>query len=247
MNKHIVCINSNSYDSYDPIWKKSGLEYEYLNDVSKQDKGEGLKYTEADVRRIFNFKDNVSKYHYWNSFGNRNIIWFYAHLRMIYYYHKNPQYDYYWFYDDDIRADNWELFHDGFKNNPSDFISFFCFKNVNVTSQPTIPVLDENTTSKEMWFRRFPGNGDRVPEDIRDFFGSFFPIVRISNAAIRKLYELWKNNHIYGYSEGFVPTVLNHYGFSLDTIYNKESQSLHFDDNIVNVKHKGIKITWQWI
>lgn len=247
MNKNIVCIHGGSFEGYDRYWKSTGIDYDYLNDVTNVDIGTELKYTEQDVRTTFRFDGNVSKKHYWNSFGNRNIIWFYAHLRMIYYYHKNPQYKYYWFYDDDVKIDNWEEFFKGFETNNADFLSYYCFKKEDYKSQPNIPVIDSNTTSEHMWFERFPGDGDKLPSEVTEYFGSFFPIVRLSNPAIKKLYELWRNDNLHGYSEGFVPTILNYYNFSLDTIFHKDSQSKHFDDSIVNVRHKNIKIGWEWI
>jgi hypothetical protein len=247
MNKNIVCIHGGSFNGYDPYWKSTGIDYEYLNDISKINIGEGLHYTEQDCRDIFRFQGQVSKSHYWNSYGNRNIIWFYAHLRMIYYYHKNPQYDYYWFYDDDVTIDNWKVFEKSFIGNTTDFISYYLFKKEDYKSQPKIPIIDNNTTSDHMWFERFPGDGDKLPSDVQEYYGSFFPIVRISNRALCKLYELWRNKKLYGYSEGFVPTILNYYNYSLDTIFDNNSESKHFDDKIVNVKHKNIKIGWQWI
>jgi len=178
MNKNIVCIHGAAFESYDSYWQNTGIDFDYLNDVTNIDKGTELKYKEEDVRRTFNFNGDVSRKHYWNSYGNRNIIWFYAHLRMIYYYHKNPQYDYYWFYDDDVKIDNWEEFHKGFENNTSDFLSYYCFKKGNYNSQPNIPIIDSNTTSKDMWFARFPGDGDKLPS-VPEYYGSFFPIVRL--------------------------------------------------------------------
>ena len=66
-------------------------------------------YSESDVRKNLNFNHSVSKKHFWNSQGNKNIIWFYAHLRMMNFFLKNPTYDYYWFFDDDVKCNDWYL------------------------------------------------------------------------------------------------------------------------------------------
>ena len=246
MDKNIVCTNKESFHAYDNHWQKANIKFDYLTDITWHPLDIGIQYSEQDVRNLFNFKGNVSKKHYWNSYGNRNIIWFYAHFRMLYYYVNNPNYNYYWFFDDDVTIEDWDTFFKGFVSNRADFISMYCFKDSNVNSQGNIPKIDNNTTSQHMWFERFPGDGDKLPQGITEKFGSFFPIVRLSNNALRKLNELMKEG-IYGYSEGFVPTVLNYYNYSLDTIFDSNSQSRHFNDEIVQVKHKHGKINWEWI
>jgi len=44
-----------------------------------------------------------------------------------------------------------------------------------------------------------------------------------------------------------VPTILNRDGFKLDTIFNNQSKSDHFDINKINIKHKNIQVNWSWI
>jgi len=246
MNKNVVCTHHGTFKSYDNYWSNAGLNFDYLTDVTYQPLNVGLQYTEQDIRNTFKFEGSVSKKHYWNSYGNRNIIWFYAHLRMVYYYINNKNYNYYWFFDDDVTIDNFDTFFKSFETNRSDFISYYCFKEPSVKSQLNIPVIDYNTTSGPTWFERFPGVGDILFPDTTEYFGSFFPIVRLSNNALAKLTQLLKEG-IYGYSEGFVPTVLNYFGMTLDTIFNSDSQSNYFNDELVKVKHKHGKINWEWI
>jgi len=50
-----------------------------------------------------------------------------------------------------------------------------------------------------------------------------------------------------GYSEGFVPTVLNQHGMKLSTLINPDNTSRFFDVNVVNIKHKNITVSWSWI
>ena len=241
MSKVIVCTCDNTYKSYESYWNSVDFEFEFLSDRYPT----GIEYDEQKVRDIFNFKGDVSKKHFWNSQGNRNIIWFYAHLRMAYYYMLNPNEDWYWFMDDDVICDNWSEFFKSFENNTSDFISYYLFKNTNIDSQVNIPTIDSNTHSGTAWFDRFPGDGDFINRT-DELFGSFFPIVRFSNKSLKHLTDLLINN-IHGYSEGFVPTQLNKDGFTLDTIFNNQSESDHFDVNKIHILHKNIRVDWSWI
>jgi len=241
MSKVIVCTCDNTYKSYESYWNSVDFEFEFLSDRYPT----GIEYDEQKVRDVFNFKGDVSKKHFWNSQGNRNIIWFYAHLRMAYYYMLNPNEDWYWFMDDDVICDNWSEFFKSFENNTSDFISYYLFKNTNIDSQGNIPTIDSNTHSGTAWFDRFPGDGDFINRT-DELFGSFFPIVRFSNKSLKHLTDLLINN-IHGYSEGFVPTQLNKDGFTLDTIFNNQSESDHFDVNKIHILHKNIRVDWSWI
>lgn len=241
MSKTIICTCDNTFKSYEAYWKTVDFDFEFLSDRVPI----GIEYDEQKVRDLFNFRGDVSKSHWWNQQGNRNIIWFYAHLRMAYYYMLNPNEDWYWFMDDDVICDNWSEFFKAFENNNSDFISYYIFKNKGVTSQPNIPEIDGNTYSNTMWFDRFPGDGDQINKN-SELFGSFFPIVRFSNKSLRHITVLLLNG-IHGYSEGFVPTRLSRDGFTLDTIFNNQSKSDHFDVDKIHIKHKGIKVEWSWI
>ena len=241
MSKTIVCTCANTFKSYESYWKTVDFDFEFLSDRVPI----GIEYDEIKVRELFNFRGDVSKSHWWNQQGNRNIIWFYAHLRMAYYYMLNPNEDWYWFMDDDLVCDNWSEFFKAFETNNADFISYYIFKNKGVTSQPNIPEIDANTYSNTLWFDRFPGDGDQINKN-GELFGSFFPIVRFSNKSLRHITDLLLNG-IHGYSEGFVPTVLNKEGFTLDTIFNNQSRSNHFDVDKIHIKHKGIRVEWSWI
>jgi len=246
-NKLVVCTCSHTYDHYKNYWDNTGLDFHYLSHkINDKVKLDGLIFTEENLRKDFDFDLDVSKKHYWNSFGNRNIVWFYAHLRMMYYYNFNPGYDYYWFFDDDLTVSNWDVFLKSFEKNDSDFISYYLFKEASVKSQPNIPNIDNNTTSTNFWFERFPGHGDILYEDTTEYFGAFYPITRFSNNALAKLSEVTLQG-LSGWHEGFVPTILNYYAMSLDTVFNNNSQGKYFSDEDVTVKHKHGKINWSWI
>ena len=158
----------------------------------------------------------------------------------------NPGYDYYWFFDDDLTVSNWDVFLKSFEKNNSDFISYYLFKEADVKSQPNIPNIDNNTTSTNFWFERFPGHGDILYDDTTEYFGAFYPITRFSNQALVKLSEVTFDG-LSGWHEGFVPTILNYFGMGLDTVFNSNSQGKYFSEEDVKVKHKGEKINWSWI
>jgi hypothetical protein len=246
-NIYCVCTTPSVYPSYKNNWTSFPKELTWLTDVTNNNTFRlGFNYTQNDVRKNLNFNGEVSKKHFWNSQGDKNIIWFFAHLRMLNFYKTNPNYDYYWFFDDDVKVGDWNKFFEKLDQDDSDFISYFIFKKNNVTSQEYVPIIDNRTFSKNSWFDRFPGDGDILDENTTELFGSFFPIVRFSNNALKKLLEI-HNKGLIGYSEGFVPTMLNKFNFKMKTLINSDSTSDFFDFNLVDIKHKNITIKWEWI
>jgi len=249
-NSYCVCTMPNTYSNYVGHWdnfKDTGFSLEWISDVTKDPSFDvGFTYTEDDIRRNLNFTKDVSKGHYWNGQGNRNVVWFYAHFRMLNYYISNPNYDYYWFFDDDVRSDNWVEFFKGFEDVDDDFISYFIFKHPNVESQINVPKIDGRTHSGEGWFNRFPGHGDQLPNSCKEMFGSFFPVVRYSKRSMEELLKI--NNEGYdGYSEGFVPTLLNERGMKMSSLINADDTSNYYNVNEVNLLHKNIRTSWSWI
>ena len=97
-----------------------------------------------------------------------------------------------------------------------------------------------------MWFERFPGDGDILPKGINQWYGSFFPAVRYSNSSMNTLLKQFKDG-LWGYSEGFVPTILNKHNHSLGSIFNKDGTSDYYDVNKIKLKHKHQDIGWNWI
>jgi len=247
---YCVCTTPDMYPHFEANWdefRKTDKHLTVIADVTRDSTFDvGFTYTESDVRKNLNFDRQVSTKHFWNSIGNRNIIWFYAHFRMLNYYLTHPNYDYYWFFDDDVSVGDWNAFFANVDTDNSDFISYFIFKHKDVSSQPTIPHIDHNTYSNEQWFYRFPGDGDIIPNDVTELFGSFFPIVRFSKRAMEILLKVHREG-IYGYSEGFVPTILNKYEMKLATLINSDNTSQFFDTDKVEIKHKNIQVKWQWI
>ena len=85
-----------------------------------------------------------------------------------------------------------------------------------------------------------------LPNSVNKLFGSFFDIVRFSNRALEELAYLNYAGYS-GYSEGFVPTMLNASGMKLNTILKTDNTSDFIDVTKVELIHKGIKTNWQWI
>lgn len=245
-----ICFTPRTYHAYINWWKPLlSRENTYLlvdNTENYKIDYNCFQYTESEIREKFNFRRDVSKNHFWNSQGNRNIVWFYAHFRMLYFFLKNSEYDYYWFFDDDVHCNNWDAFTNSFENEDSDFLSYFLFKNSNVESYPNIPKVDNRMFSGELWFRRFPGDGDELLHDVNEYFGSFFPIVRYSRKALIHLLELTYRGY-HGYGEGFVPTMLAKEGLKMNSIFNSDNTSNYFNTEEIIIRHKNEKINWEWL
>ena len=187
--------------------------------------------------------------HRWADGGSRNINWFFPHLRMLYYYLAHPDYDYYWFMDDDCSFIDGSI-HDllsATSYSDADCMITYIFTEGN-DKQPGTHFASEGMSSyhgdHSAWFHWYPGPGDKMPEGITQKYGSYFPFVRLSKGALMKLWELHQQGYI-GYSEGYVPTVLNHYGFTLHSVNNKEA-NLNFENPCrVKIAHKRSDIQWK--
>lgn len=239
-----VSTYSGTHSGWETYWRDFPFAFNWIWDESDGVKGKGFTYSEGEMCDNLGFFGSVSKKHYWNSYGNKNIVWFYANFRMLWFYKNNPQYKWYWFFDDDVTCNNWELFINSFSNVKKDFISWFLFSKEDYGND--IPTIDEETTSKHMWFKRFPGDGDKLPLWISQWYGSFFPVVRFSNTALNTLLNQFSLDFS-GYSEGFVPTILNGYNYSLGSIFNKDGTSQYYDTSKIDLKHKLQNIGWEWI
>ena len=130
---YCVCTTPDVYPAYANHWRNFPKEITWVSDISKDSTFNlGFTYAEKELRDRLKFYGDVSKKHYWNSYGNRNIIWFYAHLRMLNFYIDHPNYDYYWFFDDDVKMKDWDMFFEGTDKDDSDFLGYFIFKNTKV-------------------------------------------------------------------------------------------------------------------
>jgi hypothetical protein len=208
-----------------------------------------IAYSEEDLRRNLNFYADPSSRHWWNNGGGRNIIWFYPHFRMMYFYKTNPNYDHYWFFDDDVTFPNNQLydFVNEHKHLEHDCMVAYIFGGLNQTNQPDTWDMDERMvayhSTDHNWLTHYPGDGDIQPSNIKEVYGSYFPVVRLSNKALSVLWEEHQKGH-YGYSEGYLPTILNHRGLSLYSIYNKESE-IKVNKDLILYHRRYHQMTWE--
>jgi hypothetical protein len=206
-------------------------------------------YSEADLRRSLNFYTQASDRHWWNNGGGRNIIWFYPHFRMLYFYKMHPNYDYYWFFDDDVTFPQNQLydFVNEHKVLDHDCMISYIFGDLNQANQPDTHDMDERMvayhSTAHNWLTHYPGDGDKQPSEVTEKYGSYFPLVRLSNKALNVLLEEHEKGY-YGYSEGFVPTILNHRGLKLYSIYNKNSEVVVNKDLVV-YHRRYHQMTWE--
>lgn len=186
--------------------------------------------------------------HRWSDGGSRNINWFFPHLRMLYWYLANPNYDYYWFMDDDCS------FIDGDMNEllrttsylDADCVITYIFTEGNEKQEGAHYANKEQCSyhgDHSAWFHWFPGPGDILPENTKRY-GSYFPFVRLSKGALMKLWELHNQGFI-GYSEGYVPSMLNHFGYKIHSL-NKQDATLNVPcETRLKIAHKRSEILWK--
>lgn len=184
--------------------------------------------------------------HRWGSHQNPN--YFYAHFRMLLFWLNNPQYQYYWFFDDDVTfGGDLNKLLSAYDNQSSDFIAIQVFKKEDYNNElPFVSKVNERMGSKGSWLSFAPGPGDHYKTTERHL-GSFFPVVRFSNKALQYLYEL-NQQDFFGYSEGFVPTTIaSNPNFTVASMLD-EYDKYFLNHNIeCELKHKGSTFTWTWI
>lgn len=208
-----------------------------------------VTYNIDNIRTTLNFDKDPSDQHWWNIGGGRNIIWFYPHFRMMYFYKLFPDYDYYWFFDDDVTFPNNQLY-DFVKEHKSldhDCMISYIFGNINQKQQEDTHDMDERMVAYHApnanWLSHYPGPGDNQPGDVVETYGSYFPLVRLSNEALRVLIEEHEKG-FYGYSEGYVPTILNHRGLKLYSIYDKDS-NVKINKDIIVYHRRYHQMKWE--
>jgi len=208
-----------------------------------------ILYNTENIRNTFNFHIEASDKHWWNNGGGRNIIWFYPHLRMMYFYKIHPEYEHYWFFDEDITFPENHLYNivNAHAHLDHDCMITYLFSDLNNENPSQVPVVDESMVSfhstDHYWLKHYPGPGDIQPNDIKEKYGSYFPLVRLSNKAMKVLVEEHEKG-FYGYSEGYVPTILNHRGLKLHSIFNKESK-IAVDENLIVFHRRYLELQWK--
>lgn len=125
-----------------------------------------------------------------------------CHFPVLKFYHENPDYEYYWVIEDDVRFNgDWSVFLNSFKDINSDFLS------------TTIRNWEDETNW--CWWSSLSHSEKSIPLNKR--IASFNPIYRISNKAVQFIYDSlldgWKGHH-----EVLLPTLLQNNGFSINDI-----------------------------
>lgn len=208
-----------------------------------------INYSTDNLREALNFYAEPSDRHRWNVGGGRNIVWFYPHFRMMYFYKLFPEYEHYWFFDDDVTFPQNELYEfiNAHKDLDHDCMISYLFSDLNAENPSRVLEMEETMGSYHSqdhnWLTHYPGAGDVQPTDVREKYGSYFPLVRLSNRALKTLVEEHERGY-YGYSEGYVPTILNYRGLKLYSIYNKQSKVAAAED--ITVYHRGyLDLVWK--
>lgn len=215
-----------------------------IEDIKKSYNANICIYSEKDFEEN-NFNRPINKHHRWGSHQNPN--YFYAHFRMLVFYMKNPNYEYYWFFDDDVDFEgNLKNLLSNYSNCEDDFLAIQAFKKENYENFPKISIInDKMKGSHGNWLSFCPGPGD-VFKNTNIHIGSFFPIVRFSKNAMDYLLRL-NNQNYYGYSEGFVPTSLASEGFKVSSMMDEFDNFFIKNNTNCVLFHKGIKFTWDWL
>lgn len=241
-NKTIRSFHNQNFENFYVLFDD---HHDYTNDFVSE------KYGGPNVC-IFNTQDfidngfnkEISKYHFWGS--HQNPKYFYAHFRMLTFFLKNPQFDFYWFFDDDVTFDgNLKSLLSTYSDNKDDFLVIQAFKKEDYMEFPNISMINSRMEgSRGNWLGYAPGPGDNFKSTFRHI-GSFFPIVRFSKKSLEHLLELHKQG-FYGYSEGFVPTSLASDGYKVSSMLDEYNNFL-YENNDCTLFHKGHKFDWKWL
>lgn len=214
---------------------------QYVSDVYKSNI---CLYNDSDFIK-YKFNKPIDRNHRWGN--HQNPKYFYAHFRMMVFYLKNPTFDYYWFFDDDVDfSGNLKKFLDQYNHQNEDFLAIQVFKKEDYKEFPKISIINNRMSgSHGNWLGWCPGPGDNF-KNINRHLGSFFPIVRFSNRAMGHLFNLHTQGH-YGYSEGFVPTSLASDGYSVASMMDEFNNFFISNISECQLLHKNIPFTWEWL
>lgn len=199
-----------------------------------------------DTFKNYQFNKPIDTKHRWGN--HQNPKYFFAHFRMLVFYLNNPDFDFYWFFDDDVDfKGSLKKLLDNYKNEKEDFLAIQAFKKEDYPEYPKISRINSRMTgSHGHWLDWCPGPGDNFKSKEKHI-GSFFPIVRFSNNAMKFLYDIHQEG-FYGYSEGFVPTSLASNGFGVASMMDENNNFFVSNKNEQCILlHKNIPFTWEWL
>lgn len=214
-----------------------------INNVDRYKQVPIYAYNNKDFAK-HNFNRPIDPKHRWGNHQNPN--YFYAHFRMLLFYMKYSQFDYYWFFDDDVYFDkDLKPFLTEYEQSKEDFLAIQAFKKEDYEEFPHISKLNRRMGSGGSWLCFAPGPGDNYKSTERHM-GCFYPIVRYSNRAMKRLISLNEEGY-YGYSEGFVPTSLASEGFSVASMLDEHDNYFINPKTQCKLTHKNDNFTWTWI
>jgi len=127
-----------------------------------------------------------------------------CHFPLLQFFHDNPDFDYYWLIEYDVRfAGDWHFFFDYFKNTNEDFLTCHIRR-----------YADEPGWA--WWSLHHPHKSIPLSERL----SSFSPIYRLSNASLSFLHQSLSDGWC-GHCEVLLPTLLHHNGFTIMDIGGK--------------------------
>lgn len=148
-----------------------------------------LGYSETPKKRAGYHKD-------------RNFTMGNTELALLWFYRNNPDFRHYWLIEYDVRfSGSWQSLFSHFASSRADLLA---------TSLAGHQESPGWTRWKSMRL------ADKAIEQ-RDFVRGFFPIFRISNAALRQL-DIDYRSGVSGHYECLMPTILHHAGYVLEDI-----------------------------
>ena len=241
-NTNIVKFKQQNFDNFFVLFdNQENHSEQYVSE--KYDGAKISFFTDLDFQQ-HNFDKPISRYHFWGS--HQNPKYFYAHFRMLMHYINYPEFDYYWFFDDDVQfTGDLKKLLQNYESVSDDFLAIQIFKKEDYKEFPQVSVINSRMLgSKGFWLGHCPGPGDNF-KTAEKHLGSFLPIVRFSNKAFSHLLELHKQGY-YGYSEGFVPTTLASEGFTVSSMLD-EFNNFFITNTECELIHKGQAFTWEWL
>jgi hypothetical protein len=242
-HENFVKYKNENFENFFVVFDDQQKEFDpmYVKEVYK--KTPIFAYNLKDFNK-YQFDRPIDKKHRWGSHQNPN--YFYAHFRMLLFFRKYSQFDYYWFFDDDVYFDtNLKSFLTEYETHKEDFLAIQVFKKEDYEEFPFISKANDRMGSHGHWLGFAPGPGDAYKSTAKHM-GCFYPIVRYSNKAMKHLLQL-NEQGFYGYSEGFVPTSLASDGFSVASMLNEHDEFFIKPKTQCKLTHKNDNFTWTWI
>ncbi|WP_035141091.1 DUF3405 domain-containing protein, partial [Flavobacterium daejeonense] len=191
---------------------------------------------EIDDEDVFYFTDNILTDFNYKSLGEK-LIPGNNHFPLLKFYKENPDYDYYWCIEDDVRyTGNWAHFFEYFENFDKSFISSHIQRFVDDPYWP--------------WWGTLAYNGMTLKK--KYFIRSFNPIYRISKEALsfidQELLNGWQGHH-----EVLLPTLLYAGGFEImdfggkgEFVSNGDEDKFYFGNYIQNSDIENTASTFRW-